>query len=110
MGEGGRNPPLGRVLGGPLLLQQLVNPLQIVKGVIDEEAKFWDDAQLITDTGAEFVTYLLLICLNVLDNLLATLRREHAKVSCAYTEVWRDTYTSNTYQHTRHHACLCLEY
>lgn len=52
-----------------LLLQELVNAVQIVEGVVDEEAKFGDDAQLVVYTLPQFVADGLLVGIDVLQQL-----------------------------------------
>ena len=55
-----------------LLLQELVDAVQIVEGVVDEEAKFGDDAQLVVYTLPQFVADGLLVGIDIRVTLTST--------------------------------------
>ena len=63
-----------------LLLQELVDAVQIVEGVVDEEAKFGDDAQLVVYTLPQFVADGLLVGIDVLQQLFPLFRWEYAEI------------------------------
>ena len=92
-----------------LLLQELVDAVQIVEGVVDEEAKFGDDAQLVVYTLSQFVADGLLVGIDVLQQLFPLFRREYAEIRRADAEVGAYLHTCDTDQYAVHHACLRLE-
>ena len=79
-----------------LLFQQLIDPLQVIETIVDKETEFRNNAQLIAHPCAQLVTNGFLIAIDVLQHLVAALRRKYTEVSRADTEIWRDT--------TSHHA------
>ena len=63
-----------------LLLEQLVNPVDVVEGVIDEELEFWDYPQLVAHTLAYLIADGLLVVVYVFDYLLSLVRWEYAQI------------------------------
>lgn len=66
--DDGHSTPLGEGPGVKLLftLQQLINMLQIVEGIVEEEAQFGNDAQLFAHSASQFKAHGLLIGRDIL--------------------------------------------
>ena len=66
--------------------------LDVVEGVIHEEAQLRNDAQLEAQTLPKLVSHALDVAVDVVDDLLAFFRGEHAQVDAAHTHVGADAY------------------
>ena len=73
-----------------LLLQESVDVFEIVQAIVYEELEFGDDAELMAHALAEFKTNGGDIAVDVGDNLIATLRGEHAEIGAADAHVGAD--------------------
>ena len=76
--------------GASFAFQQLVDVLDIVQGIVDEEAQFWYDAQLFSQTLAQIETHGLHVGIDVFQQFLPPLRWEDAQVDGCHTEVGTD--------------------
>ena len=81
----------------------------IIQRVVYEELQLGDDTQLLTYSGAQLVTHLLLVVIDVLYNLLGLLTGEYTQVSTTDTEVGTDAASAYTNQYASHGAGLLLE-
>ena len=63
--------------------QQFVDAFDIVEAVVDKEAQFRDDAQLVSDTCAQLISDLFVAGIDVLQDLLTLLTGEDGEVGRA---------------------------
>ena len=94
---------------GHLLLQEFVNMVDVVEGVVDEEAQFGDDAHLVADARAQLVADGLHVRVDVLDDFLAALAGEYAQVGGADAQVGRYLGARNADHDAVHGARLLLK-
>jgi len=83
--------------------------LHIVETVIDEELKFWNDAELFAHTGSKFITYLSDIGVDVLHYLLGLLAWEDTEIDAAHAHIGTNAASTDADQNTPHRARLLLE-
>ena len=51
--------------GAQSVLQEFINTLKVIQGVIDEEAEFWDYAELVVYSVAQFEAHLFDVLVDV---------------------------------------------
>ena len=83
--------------------------LHIVQAVIHKELKLRDDAELFAYAGAEFVTHLPLIGIDVLHYLLCLLAGEDAQIAAAHAHVGTDAAGCDGHEDTACGLGLSLE-
>ena len=81
----------------------------IVQAVVNEELQFRDDAELLPNAGAELITHLALVGIDVLYYLLGLLAGEDTEIDAAHAQVWADAAYADADQHTTHGTRLLLE-
>ena len=81
----------------------------VIEAVVDEELEFWNDAELLADTGAKFVANLALVGVDVLHDFLCLLAGEDAEIDAALAQVGADATDADADQNATHGTCLLLE-
>ena len=83
--------------------------LHVIQAVVNEEFEFGDDAELLADSGAEFVAHLALVGVDILHDFLCLLAGKDAEIDAADTQVGADAANADAHQYASHRTCLLLE-
>ena len=81
----------------------------IVEAVVDKEAQFGYDAQLIMYARAQFVAYGLDVAFDIFEQLFTFFRGENAEVGGADAEIGLHACTCYAHHYAVHHSRLRLE-
>ena len=76
-------------------VEQAVDVVEVVEGVVDEELQLGYDAELVAHACAEFVAHLPGVGVDVVEYFVGALRGEYAQVAAGYAEV--GTYAHGAY-------------